>query len=101
MKTESQRTTAAGRTASHPLGLPVDLLGQGPRARHGLRARRLHSGLWRVTRLDGAVLGYIEPIERAGAVRYLAKRMRPQDASFRMLGEVWTADDAVELLLDV
>lgn len=70
-----------------------------PRPRSGLVAKPLHSGMWRVTRADGAVLGYVEPVDRGGVVKFVGKRLRPGAARFTELGEAWTPDDAVDLLL--
>ena len=61
----------------------------------------LHGSLSRVTRHDGAVLGYIELID-AGAdgheQPFLAKRLRPRAQGFLEVGRFWSADEAVDAL---
>ncbi len=61
----------------------------------GLGLVVLHGGMTRVTRRDGEVLGYVEPIEEG---RYRAKRLIPRGAQFRVIGDFWTADEAVDAL---
>jgi hypothetical protein len=69
--------------------------------RHGFGLVPLHDGLTRVLRRDGAVAGYVElvpdPADPAGT-RYRAKRMRPRAAGFAVVGEFWSADDALDAL---
>jgi hypothetical protein len=67
--------------------------------RRGIRVVQLPSGLQRVTRERGGVLGYVEQREVAGAPRWVAKRMRQSDLAFVELGTFWTRDDALEVVL--
>lgn len=64
--------------------------------RHGYRLVPLHDGLTRVLDRDGAVAGYVELIADAGGTRYRAKRLRPRAAGFVVVGEFWSADDALD-----
>jgi hypothetical protein len=63
----------------------------------GLEVVPRRGGLWRVARRDGVVLGYVEHIDDEG-VRYRAKRMLPRAAGFTIIGDFWTADQAVDAL---
>ena len=58
----------------------------------------LHGRLWRATRADGAVLGYIELIDTADGERFVSKRLRARAQGFLPVGEFWTADEAIESL---
>ena len=61
----------------------------------GLGLVVLRSGMTRVTRRDGEVLGYVEPIDDG---RYRAKRLVTRRAQFRLIGDFWTADEALDAL---
>jgi hypothetical protein len=65
-----------------------------PVATVGLVAVPLPGERWRLTRADGAVLGYIERTDD----RYRALRMLPRRTELTLVAEVARADDAVELL---
>jgi len=67
-----------------------------PKAPAGVRLVELHDGLWRVTRNDGDVLGYVEQLAEAAGIRYRAKRMIASQQRFVSVGEFWSADDAVQ-----
>lgn len=69
-------------------------LGAGIRA--GVATIQLHDDLWRVTRPDGEVLGYVERSSTPVGSRYLAKRMLRQQRRFLPIGEFWTFDDAMD-----
>ncbi|MFC5502005.1 hypothetical protein ACFPJ4_07095 [Lysinimonas soli] len=58
----------------------------------------LHGRLSRITRRDGTVLGYVEPIDSAEGERYRAKRLRARAQGFLVVGDFWTADEAVDAL---
>jgi len=60
----------------------------------GIEITPRRGGLWRISRADGVVLGYVE---RAGS-QFRAKRMLQGAAGFSMVGEFWSADEAVEAL---
>jgi len=65
-----------------------------PRA--GVTLVELNDTLWRVTRPDGDVLGYVESLSEVAGTRYRAKRMIASQQRFVSVGEFWSADDAVE-----
>lgn len=62
----------------------------------GILAVQLHDALWRITRRDGEVLGYVELFDDAGVPRYRAKRMIVRRQMFVPIGEFWTMDDALD-----
>lgn len=64
--------------------------------RAGIAMIRLHEDLWRVTRPNGEVVGYIERSETASGWRYLAKRMLQRQRRFIPIGEFWEFDDAMD-----
>jgi hypothetical protein len=64
--------------------------------RHGFRLVPLHDGLTRVLEPGGAVAGYVELVADPAGIRYRAKRMRPRAAGFTIVGEFWSADDALD-----
>jgi predicted methyltransferase len=68
------------------------------RSHTGLRLVALHGGLTRVLHRDGGVIGYVETLDEQGGTRYRAKRMRPRAAGFLLVGEFWTADEALDAL---
>lgn len=63
-----------------------------------VRVVPLASGMLRVTRPDGTVLGYLEQVDRVDAPRFRAKRMLPRESRFSIVGEYWSRDDAIEAL---
>lgn len=71
----------------------------GPAARRtaarGPVVLQLHDSLWRVTRADGDVLGYIERLDAPSGDRFRAKRFLPRQRRFLIDGEFWSMDDAV------
>ena len=64
--------------------------------RLGVASIQLHDDLWRVTRTDGEVLGYIEQVTTAAGSRFVAKRMLQRQRRFLPVGEFWTVDDAMD-----
>lgn len=56
----------------------------------------LGDALWRVTRPDGEVLGYVEAFSAPGGTRYRAKRMIVRQQRFVPVGEFWLMGDAVD-----
>ena len=67
----------------------------------GLTILGLHGRLTRVTRQDGAVLGYVELVDPASSNEdrpFLAKRLRPRAQGFLEVGRFWSADEAVDAL---
>ena len=69
-------------------------------AHPGITVLALHGRLSRVTRHDGAVLGYVERLDPPSSNDrpFLAKRLRPRAQGFLEVGRFWTADDAVDSL---
>ena len=57
---------------------------------------QLNDALWRITRPDGDVLGYIEAFSAAGGVRFRAKRFLARQRRFMIDGEFWAMNDALE-----
>lgn len=62
----------------------------------GVAVVPLHDDLWRVTRHDGDVLGYVERNPTASGYRYLAKRLLQRQRRFLPVGEFWEFDDAMD-----
>lgn len=73
----------------------LDFVGTSP-VRDGVATIRLHEDLWRVTRADGEVLGYVERHSTAAGSRFTAKRMLPRQRRFLPIGDFWTVDDALD-----
>jgi hypothetical protein len=57
---------------------------------------QLHDDLWRVTRTDGEVLGYVERRLTPSGPRFAAKRMLQRQRRFLPVGEFWDFGDAME-----
>jgi predicted methyltransferase len=68
------------------------------RSHGGLELVALHGGLTRVLHRDGGVIGYVETFEEPAGTRYRAKRMRPRAVGFSIVGEFWSADEALDAL---
>lgn len=66
--------------------------------RRGINLVQLHDELWRVTRSDGEVLGYVESFLEPQGRRYRSKRFIPLQRRFLPRGEFWSFDDAVDSL---
>jgi hypothetical protein len=67
-----------------------------PAAARGVTAMQLHDELWRVTRPDGEVAGYVERFTEPRGIRYRAKRLIVRQQRFISVGEFWSMDDALE-----
>lgn len=65
------------------------------RSRRGLTVVQLHDDLWRVTKPEGDVLGYIERFATSGGERFRAKRFLARLRRFMVDGEFWDMDDAL------
>lgn len=78
----------------------LDFVGTHPIYPAGIRAGiaiiQLHDELWRVTRPDGEVVGYIERSETPSGPRFLAKRMLQRQRRFLPIGEFWEFGDAMD-----
>lgn len=68
------------------------------RAAAGLGFTQLNNGLWRVTRSDGSVLGYVEQPDSAKGGSFVAKRLGNDRRSFFLLGEFRSFTEALECL---
>ncbi len=64
----------------------------------GLRLVRVNDRLWRVTRPNGELLGYVEGFDSPAGDRYRAKRYLLRARRFHVLGEFWRIDDATDAL---
>ncbi|WP_394769737.1 hypothetical protein [Lacisediminihabitans sp.] len=71
-------------------------VGELPLVRPGITLVQLHDELWRVTRPQGDVLGYIEQFRVRDGLRFRAKRFMPHQRRFMVMGEFWSMDDAIE-----
>ncbi|MFI8594956.1 hypothetical protein ACIGCK_11080 [Microbacterium sp. NPDC078428] len=71
-----------------------------PRAPHGADLVPAGPSLWRVRDRTGLIVGHIESCADARGVRYSAKRFHAPSRAFRSLGEFWSADEAIRVLLD-
>jgi hypothetical protein len=65
--------------------------------RSGIVAIQLNDDLWRITRPDGEVLGYVHLWHAAAGVRFQAKRMLQRQRRFLPLGDFWSIDDALDI----
>jgi len=66
-------------------------------SRPGIAVTRVHDELWRVTKTEGDVLGYIECFTVHDGRRYRAKRFLARQRRFVVMGEFWSVDDAIEV----
>jgi len=66
------------------------------RAVAGVASIQLHDDLWRITKTDGEVLGYVEHAATLAGSRFTAKRMVQRQRRFLPIGEFWSMDDALE-----
>ncbi|MCU1556328.1 MAG: hypothetical protein JWN09_323 [Microbacteriaceae bacterium] len=71
-------------------------VGDLPLIRPGVSLVQLHDELWRVTRPDGDVLGYIDRFAVREGARYRARRLLVRQRRFVLMGEFWNIDDALE-----
>ena len=62
----------------------------------GIVTVQLSDSLWRVTRSDGEVVGYIERFAESRGIRYRAKRFIVRQQRFVPIGEFWSNDDALD-----
>ncbi|MEO7122784.1 MAG: hypothetical protein ABI400_06630 [Lacisediminihabitans sp.] len=73
-----------------------DFVAPVPLVRPGIAMLRVHDELWRLTRPDGDVLGYIERFDDPRGDRFRAKRLNAMRRRFLVLGEFWSIDDAID-----
>lgn len=62
----------------------------------GVATIQLHDDLWRITRPDGEVLGYVERLMTSGGAKFHAKRMLPRQRRFLGIGDFWDFEAAME-----
>lgn len=74
----------------------TELAEQTALARFGVAMIQLHDDLWRVTRRNGEVLGYVERSTTAAGHRFVAKRMLQRQRRFLPVGDFWSLDDAMD-----
>jgi hypothetical protein len=67
-----------------------------PRLHRGIVVVALNDALWRVTRADGDVVGYVERFTESRGTRFRAKRMIVRQQRFVPVGEFWSMDDALD-----
>ncbi|KAB1656912.1 hypothetical protein F8O01_09475 [Pseudoclavibacter chungangensis] len=65
--------------------------------RRGLERRQVNPTLWRITRRDGAVVGYVEHLQ-SSARPFRAKRMNADRRGFTSLGDFDDFEDAFDVL---
>lgn len=81
------------------LEVPGDAtLAEATRMKRGLNLIQLHDDLWRVTRTDGDMLGYVEGFDDPRGRRFRSKRLNALKRQFLVLGEFWSFDDAIDCL---
>lgn len=73
----------------------LDFVGTSP-VRNGVATIRLHEDLWRITRADGEVLGYVERHTTAAGARFTAKRMLQRQRRFMPIGDFWSLGDTLD-----
>lgn len=66
------------------------------RVTSGVATIQLHDDLWRVTRADGEVLGYVERSSSPAGSKFHAKRMLPRQRRFIGIGDFWDFEAAME-----
>lgn len=59
---------------------------------------RVGPALWRVVAVAGGIRGHIRAVEHPLGVRYRAERLQRGSGQFWLVGEFWSADDAVSAL---
>ncbi|WP_010203143.1 hypothetical protein [Salinibacterium sp. PAMC 21357] len=63
----------------------------------GIVTVELNDDLWRITRPDGEVLGYVHRWQSDAGARFQAKRMLQRQRRFLPLGDFWSIDDALDI----
>ncbi|KDA05524.1 hypothetical protein DC31_13550 [Microbacterium sp. CH12i] len=59
---------------------------------------RASDHLWRVQDTAGRILGHLRTVADPLGLRYRAERLHLTTGAFRVVGEFWRADDAVQSL---
>jgi hypothetical protein len=97
MTTTPTATATSGMTALEP-ALRIRSSRPVSRDRGSLRVLDVRDDLSRVMRSDGAIVGYVDRIDVAGAPAFRARRYVATERRFVELPTVWDADDAVDML---
>ena len=74
----------------------LDFVGTTNAIRAGVATIQLNDDLWRITRPDGEVLGYVERRPTPSGPRFLAKRMLQRQRRFLAVGEFWEFGAAMD-----
>lgn len=69
-----------------------------PTATGGLRLLPLRDDAWRVVDDRGRARGHLDARCRPEGTRYRARRYRARSGTFVVVGEFWSADDALAAL---
>ncbi len=88
----------AGASLLEGKGIAVSPVSPLSHARRDIALVQLHDDLWRVTRIDGDVLGYVEGFVEPRGNRFRSKRLIALHKRFVPVGEFWSFDDAVDCL---
>lgn len=75
----------------------LDFAGTAHSIRSGIVTVELNDDLWRITRPDGEVLGYVHRWQSAAGARFQAKQMLQRQRRFLPLGDFWSIDDALDI----
>jgi predicted methyltransferase len=75
----------------------LEFAGTASSIRSGIVTIQLNDDLWRVTRPDGEVLGYVHRWQSGSGSRYQAKRMLQRQRRFLPLGDFWSIEDALDI----
>lgn len=75
----------------------LEFAGTANSIRSGVVTVQLNDDLWRITRPDGDVLGYIHRWQSSAGSRYQAKRMLQRQRRFLPLGDFWSVEDALDI----
>lgn len=59
---------------------------------------RAGAALWRVTAPGGRVIGHLRQVEHPLGARFRAERLHSATGRFLLVGEFWSADEAVASL---
>lgn len=62
------------------------------------RLVRASDHLWRVQDTAGRILGHLRVVADPLGLRYRAERLHLATGAFRLVGDFWRADDAVQAL---
>lgn len=90
-------STVLDRSTKGTSGAPGFVSGSN-HIRRDINLVQLHDELWRVTRVDGDVLGYVESFLEPRGRRFRSKRLIVLHKRFVELGDFWSFDDAVDCL---